>query len=89
MLVVTSLNKFYIKIQFYFVSIEKKSNFMNSLKNIDFVNKLYERVLFLYYEKEQFRNKMIFKIIILIGFFKMKRCCLVKYNQIFFFLFSW
>lgn len=48
----TSLNKFYTKTQFHFANTEKKSNLMNSPKNTDLANKLHERVLSLYHEKE-------------------------------------
>ena len=47
-----SLNKFYTKTQFHFASTEKKSNLMNSPKNIDLASKLREGVLSLYHEKE-------------------------------------
>ena len=49
-----SLNKFYTKTQFHFASTgkKKKSNLMNSPKNIDLASKLHEGVLSLYHEKE-------------------------------------
>ena len=48
-----SLNKFYTKTQFHFASTEKKkSNLMNSPKNIDLASKLHKGVLSLYHEKE-------------------------------------
>lgn len=49
-----SLNKFYTKTQFHFATTgkKKKSNLMNSPKNIDLASKLHEGVLSLYHEKE-------------------------------------